>query len=351
MSGTRPNTWMPMYWADYLADTSHLNAAEHGAYLMLIAHYWTTGKPLPNDDRLLARIARMQPDEWSNAKALLGQFFTIDEAEWRHGRIDHEIAEARARYERRAAAGREGGKQPKKAKPKPPEGGSNAKAMLKPGFCNAEAMPTQPQPQSTFKAAAADSESVSALAREASAPPPTSSPPTARDAAADPMKVGNQVLEIVGADPARWTGDFASVRAWLSWGADPEIDIYPAVRHVLCRQRKRLGDPTWRPNRLSYFDAAVEEARQNRLKPPPATDGGGKAPSSEPPAEDEDRWRKRLNFHYWLWRDSPYRETPPWDEAWGPPPDDPGCRAPRHLIEEVRAAQPINDRPAAMAAR
>ena len=47
--------WMPLYVADYLANTGRLSAAEHGAYLLLIMQYWT-GR-LPDDDTQLARIA------------------------------------------------------------------------------------------------------------------------------------------------------------------------------------------------------------------------------------------------------------------------------------------------------
>lgn len=85
---TRP--WMPLYVADYRADTAHLSAAQHGAYLLLIMHYWQTGS-LPADDEPLARIACMKPAEWRKARPTIAAFFT---PEWRHKRIDEELARA-----------------------------------------------------------------------------------------------------------------------------------------------------------------------------------------------------------------------------------------------------------------
>lgn len=97
--------WMPLYIADYLADTGHLTAAEHGAYLLLIMHYWRTGS-LPADEARLARIARMNPDEWAVAMPSIASFF---EDGWKHGRIDFELAKAEKSHARRAEAGRKGG--------------------------------------------------------------------------------------------------------------------------------------------------------------------------------------------------------------------------------------------------
>ena len=93
--------WMPLYIADYLADTAHLSAAEHGAYLLLIMHYWRKGG-LPDDDAQLARIARMSPEEWSKVRPIIEAFF---EPGWTHKRIEKELAEVKQRTE----AGRKGG--------------------------------------------------------------------------------------------------------------------------------------------------------------------------------------------------------------------------------------------------
>jgi uncharacterized protein YdaU (DUF1376 family) len=92
---------MPLYVADYLADTGHLTGAEHGAYLLLIMHYWSK-RTLPTDDLRLASIARMDEKAWKKSKPIIQEFFGLD---WKHERVEHEIAEA----DRLSAAGRTGG--------------------------------------------------------------------------------------------------------------------------------------------------------------------------------------------------------------------------------------------------
>lgn len=94
------NTWMPIYWGDYLRDTAHLSAAEHGAYLLLIGHYWTSGIAIPDDDDKLRRIARMERPEWKKARATLAAFFKVQDGYWYHGRIELELIGWQAKKDR-----------------------------------------------------------------------------------------------------------------------------------------------------------------------------------------------------------------------------------------------------------
>jgi uncharacterized protein YdaU (DUF1376 family) len=98
--------YMPLFVADYLADTAHLTAAEHGAYLLLVMNYWQRGKPLPADDRKLARISRMSDAEWSASRATLAEFFVETGGEWTHKRIEAELAVADQKTSKAKAAAR-----------------------------------------------------------------------------------------------------------------------------------------------------------------------------------------------------------------------------------------------------
>jgi len=82
--------WMPLYIGDYLRDTRHLGATEHGVYLLLMMAYWTAGC-LPNDDEKLARIACISRAQWMKIRGTIQTFFQDG---WKHQRIDQELAKA-----------------------------------------------------------------------------------------------------------------------------------------------------------------------------------------------------------------------------------------------------------------
>ena len=97
--------YMPLYIGDYLADTGHLSAVEHGAYLLLLMHYWQRGEPLPNDDERLRRIARVDHRVWSKVRRSVADFFDIDEHTWTHRRVEQELEHARSKSMKAREAG------------------------------------------------------------------------------------------------------------------------------------------------------------------------------------------------------------------------------------------------------
>jgi uncharacterized protein YdaU (DUF1376 family) len=97
--------WMPIYWGDYLRDTRHFNTEQHGAYLLLIAHYWQNGS-LPTDEGQLAIIAGLTVARWRKLSPPVAAKFSPD---WTHGRIDKEIAKADHKIVLRQIAGQKGG--------------------------------------------------------------------------------------------------------------------------------------------------------------------------------------------------------------------------------------------------
>lgn len=100
---------MPLYIGDYLRDTHHLTTVQHGAYLLLIMHYWTHGS-LPTDHVLLKRIAGLHgvdgENMWRSICLAIAPFF---DENWRHKRIDAELEKSKNINAKRAFAGFRGG--------------------------------------------------------------------------------------------------------------------------------------------------------------------------------------------------------------------------------------------------
>lgn len=107
---SKPNAWMPLYIADYLADTQHLTRDEHGAYLLLIMAYWRNGGPLPDDDKRMAAIVKATRKEWDELRQVLAEFFEIADGMWHQKRLDEELAEAWKFIAKQKANGGKGGR-------------------------------------------------------------------------------------------------------------------------------------------------------------------------------------------------------------------------------------------------
>lgn len=99
---SKADTWMPLHIGDYLSDTGHLRTVEHGAYLLLLMHYWRSG-PLPDDEGRLAAIARMSRREWAEIALTIREFFTASDGRLHQKRADKERAKASALSGKRKA--------------------------------------------------------------------------------------------------------------------------------------------------------------------------------------------------------------------------------------------------------
>lgn len=242
---------MPIHIGDYMRDTGHLRAPEHGAYLMLLFHYWSTGS-LPDDGRQLAAIARMSPAEWRRARSIIEPFF---DPGWRHGRVEKDLATARASYEAKAKAGAKGGKAKADAKQNPSTATASATAGLKlPNTLN-----LRPEKKDTD--------------------PIGSSGETPRDIRADLFGNGLKTLaSITGKTPDSCR---SLVGRWLKSANDEAIHVLAAIENA---ERNRVADPVAWINRAlqSKFTEGkpkrtVQDAARDFLGQfgdVPAADGG-----------------------------------------------------------------------------
>lgn len=101
--------WMPIYWADYFADTTHLTTEEHGAYLLMIGAYWRRGTALPDDPAFLASVCKLTVRRFKVVSNKLSDLFVIFDAFWYHVRVEKELLKSSERLLSARANGRAGG--------------------------------------------------------------------------------------------------------------------------------------------------------------------------------------------------------------------------------------------------
>jgi uncharacterized protein YdaU (DUF1376 family) len=235
LTNTKLRPWLAFYPKDWLADTLHLSALEQGAYLLLLCHYWVHGG-LPDDEAMLQRIARLSPQEWSEHQGNLAAFF---KGGWVHSRIEREMAEARAKYEKRASAGRCGGKASGISRRSSSETGE---AMLQQCSSNAEAKTNHPHPQYSV-----------AKATGASAPPVPSAIPAASDWRSLLFRDGLSI--VVGMTGKTEAGTRALIGRWLKASRD---DCRQVLRVIEDARETNPADP------VAWIEAALSGPRKPR---------------------------------------------------------------------------------------
>ena len=103
--------YMKLWPADYLGDTGHLTTTQHGAYLLLLMHMWLAGGSLPNDERKLARCARVSLKQWRGSIAQdVMPLFMVDKGSITQKRLREEFLKGKVQSLLRSSLGAKGGR-------------------------------------------------------------------------------------------------------------------------------------------------------------------------------------------------------------------------------------------------
>lgn len=74
--------------------------------LLLITAWRARDNRLPDDDKLLARYAKLGPGQWKRIKPIISDFFTVEEGHWTQRRLTDEATAVRQYRKRQSDAGR-----------------------------------------------------------------------------------------------------------------------------------------------------------------------------------------------------------------------------------------------------
>jgi uncharacterized protein YdaU (DUF1376 family) len=102
---------MPLFPADFFADTAHISRSAAHAYLFLLGHAWLRDGALPNDDAVLARMAGFRLDRWREIKSEVLSFWQLsDDDLLRNKRLTKERDYVTEKSRRNRANGALGGR-------------------------------------------------------------------------------------------------------------------------------------------------------------------------------------------------------------------------------------------------
>jgi uncharacterized protein YdaU (DUF1376 family) len=219
-----------LYIGDYQRDTAHLSMAEHGAYILMLQHYYATEKPLPVG-KALHRMLRAQDKKDRDAiDAVSREFWTETKDGLVNLRANEEIGKATAQAETNARIARER-EERRKASRSGNEPSTNRAKNDQPN----QTPDTRHQKDNGDDSARARLDRLEASCREAAG------------GALDSTSTGLMVLD--------------RPLAWLEGGCDLELDVIPAIRAAAARASPGTIR-AWK-----YFDRPVADAKASRDQP------------------------------------------------------------------------------------
>lgn len=285
--------WFPK---DALEGMQLLDAWEELAYRRLIDLIYVSGGEVPDDAARLARFTKVGK-RWQKVRQAL---LDMGKIEARDGCLTQpkcvEVLEAiELKREQASGAGKASAKKRKLLK-------SHKPSSTDVGTEQSTDQPTDGQPSHiASKPVSLDS----SLRSESTAN-------SARELAADAVRVGFTFLEAVGADPTPWksgAANFGAVQAWLRAGYSPAEIVAVAKRRAETLSAAR--------NPLAYATKLMdEEIRTFRAE---------QAAVEQADDLERSQWTMRLQA----------MQRGMWQSSWGPKPGQPGCLAPADLIAEI----------------
>ena len=296
-SERKVDTWMPLFVADYLADTKRLTLEEHGAYLLLILDYWRNGPP-PDDDAVLARICGVQRKAWLRLRPSIERLFGVRAGTWKHKRIDAE----------REAAQTRSGKAAQKARD-----AANAR-WARDRDTSADQLDNAAGHAPSIAPSMGDG-MLGAMHEQCPPPVTYSSVPSEQAPSAVPPDRNKEA----------WTRGpaFLASAGMVLAKAKPLFGRILRDHHLQASELLASivsGEGTGTRDPQAYLVGAARSIAQRR---------GGEALPPDPTVWTDDQWSAAVR----LWRDGKG-----WSDRLGPEPGKPGCRVPqRLLVEQVRA--------------
>lgn len=343
---------MPIYTDAYLADTTHLSAEQHGAYLLILMAMWRAGGELPLDDEVLCRIAKVDPRRWHLVWPTIRALCMLSEhpdggANALSQKKLKAVYEQQAKRKRTAQVNGSHGGRPKslethdpinpvgyveETKPVAPENqpGTNiGQSVNPPEKLLQPSGVTQPEP----------SEKLSVLRTPKEKEEAKHAPPD-RDA-----EEGGARSESPSAKPSDpWLDLCRDIAAAFDeqQRLNPETaKLCPSTHHVdiwersvgydpvICRSVVLEGIEKKKGNisHLKFFDGAIFDAHAALAKKRQAAEDARGDPDAEPKTPEP-------TPNSWGWAVKHFKETGGQWNFSGPPPDDPDCRCPIGILRQ-----------------